>query len=112
MDSLDNWLYMKQKYTSLINKYYVKRNLGPSLETKTIKDGQLSIYDDLFKTSANTHGGLALVSSVAFQETRFQPNAIGLCGAYSIMQFMPNTGPSYGVYPDSLLMFKLMVEQK
>ena len=105
LDSLDNWLssYMKtKKYKSLVNKYYVKRNLGPSLETKKITDGQLSIYDDLFKISANTHGvDWLLVSSVAFQETRFQPNAIGLGGAYSIMQFMPNTGPSYGVYPDS-----------
>ncbi len=105
LDSLNNWLssYMKtKKYKSLVNKYYVKRNLVPPLETKKIKAGQLSIYDDLFKKSANTHGvDWLLVSSVAFQETRFEPNAIGLGGAYSIMQFMPNTGPSYGVYPDS-----------
>ena len=42
-----------------------------------------------------------MIAAVAFKESRFNPNARGFGGAYGMMQFMPNTGPHFGVYPES-----------
>ena len=55
-----------------------------------------------FKQAAKNSGwDWRHLSSVAYQESKFNPNALSFGGAYGMMQFMPNTGPSYGVFPDS-----------
>ena len=41
------------------------------------------------------------MAAIAYKESRFNPNARGFGGAYGLMQFMPNTGPHYGVFPDT-----------
>ena len=62
----------------------------------------LSEYDELFKASAlKRNWDWRFLASIAFQESRYDPNARGYGGAYGMMQFMPNTGPSFNVYPDS-----------
>ncbi len=63
---------------------------------------QLSEYDELFKASAlRRNWDWRFLASIAYQESRYNPNARGFGGAYGMMQFMPNTGPSFDVYPDS-----------
>ena len=63
---------------------------------------KLSAYDELFKASAlKRNWDWRFLASIAYQESRYDPNARGFGGAYGMMQFMPNTGPSFDVYPDS-----------
>lgn len=65
-----------------------------------IKRGQISPYDAIFKKEAAKFGwDWRFLAAVAFKESRFNPNARGFGGAYGLMQFMPNTGPKYGVVP-------------
>lgn len=104
---LDHWLekykhraafkYIKHKYFNLkpissgVNKHY-----------SSLKGGKISIYDDYFKeASAKTGWEWKLLASLCFQESRFNPNVVSFGGAYSMMQFMPEIGPLYGVFIDS-----------
>ena len=103
-DSLDCWLkdYVNSdRYKNLISLYY--RIPDTLFKNKNLKNiYQISEYDSLFKESGKNNGiDWILMSSIAYQETRFNPSAIGPGGSYSMMQFMPNTGPGYGVYEDS-----------
>lgn len=64
--------------------------------------GAISPFDALFKQAAQKYSwDWKLLAAVAFKESRFNPNACGFGGAYGMMQFMPITGPNFGVYPDS-----------
>jgi membrane-bound lytic murein transglycosylase F len=71
-------------------------------EVILIKRGQLSPFDAIFKKEAAKYGwDWRFIAAVTFKESRFNPNARGFGGAYGLMQFMPNTGPKYGVVPGS-----------
>jgi len=88
-------------YTELKKRYFDYLNNEPT-EFYVKKKGQFSPFDDVFKAEAKKYGwDWKIVASVAFKESRFNPNARGLGGAYGMMQFMPGTGPSFGVFPDS-----------
>jgi membrane-bound lytic murein transglycosylase F len=105
---LDNWLrvFMQKKTFKYLKKKYFEvstpKNTTVNYRTST-KDGSLSPFDDYFRKSAKKHGGIdwQLVAAIAYQESKFNPTIVGFGGAYGMMQFMPNTGPSYGVYPHS-----------
>jgi membrane-bound lytic murein transglycosylase F len=71
-------------------------------EIVLIKKGQMSPFDAIFKKVASEYGwDWRFLAAVAFKESHFNPNARGFGGAYGLMQFMPNTGPKYGVVPGS-----------
>jgi membrane-bound lytic murein transglycosylase F len=104
---LDNWLeafmrkpvfkYIKHKYFDV--SHYL---INSKIEKSNLKNGQLSPYDNLFKEACLKHNWeWTLLAAQCYQESKFNPNAISFGGAYSMMQFMPETGPYYGVYPDS-----------
>jgi membrane-bound lytic murein transglycosylase F len=66
------------------------------------KNGNLSPFDDLFKDAANKYSwDWKILVAISHKESRFNPNAIGLGGAFGLMQFMPLTGRIYGVGPSS-----------
>jgi len=104
---LDAWLTEfkgKSTYKYISRKYYEM----PHIARKSIKDNSsldgtnISPYDNSFKKAAEMSGwDWRLIASVAYQESKFNPNALSFGGAYGMMQFMPNTGPHYGVFPDS-----------
>lgn len=104
---LDKWLeeYMKKaSFRYLTNKYF-ELGYEASIQMKNNlinKRGILSPYDAIFKKEAKKYKyEWTLLASQAYQESQFDPNAVGFGGSYSMMQFMPNVGPNYGVYPDS-----------
>ena len=104
---MDEWLddfmkkpvyrYIKRKYFELGHVTHNYRKDNSSLDGTRI-----SPYDDIFRREAEKIGwDWRLMASIAYQESKFNPNALSFGGAYGMMQFMPNTGPTYGVYPDS-----------
>ncbi len=104
---IDRWLKQfmsKNIYRYLNVKYFERQNLPVKAEdlVVSIRNGHLSNYDALFKrTASKYHWDWMLLASVAYKESGFNPNAQGFGGAYGLMQFMPNIGPIYGVYPNS-----------
>ncbi len=104
---LDKWLttFLKSKTHQYIYRKYFDIGITiHKLEDPVfkLKRGQLSPFDEMFKAAAKGgEVGWQLLAAVAHQESRFNPNIEGFGGSYGMMQFMPNTGPKYGVYPDS-----------
>lgn len=104
---INNWLtkFLKSSTFSYIYKKYF--DVGTismnSQDTFVIpKGGKISPYDEIFKQAGAKYGtNWLLLAAVAYQESKFNPTAESFGGAYGMMQFMPNTGPHYGVYPDS-----------
>lgn len=104
---LDEWLkdiQSKAKYKFIYRKYFETPHLAKQqFGSYTKLDGhRISQFDDIFKRAGEMSGwDWRLIASVAYQESKFNPDIQGFGGAYGMMQFMPNTGPHYGVYPDS-----------
>ena len=89
--------YMKHKYFELAELTSKSQS-----EFSSLKGGQLSKYDLFFKAEAAKYGwDWQLIASVAYQESKFNPTITGFGGAYGMMQFMPEVGPKFGVYPNS-----------
>lgn len=102
----DKWLMQfmtKKTFKYLKTKYFDFRNFPvKASEGSSLSGGQLSAYDAAFKKAAAKYNfDWRLLASVAYHESKFNPNVRGFGGAYGMMQFMPNTGPKYGVYPSS-----------
>jgi soluble lytic murein transglycosylase-like protein len=60
------------------------------------------IVDAAIKEAMRQNVDPALVLSVIWQESRFNPHATSSCGARGLMQVMPDTGRGMGYSPDSL----------
>jgi membrane-bound lytic murein transglycosylase F len=104
---MDKWLnqFMAKKTFKFIkSKYFDSKNttLNSEIIKSNLKGGQLSAYDAIFKEVALKYNwDWRLLASVAYHESKFNPNVRGFGGAYGMLQFMPSTGPKYGVYPNS-----------
>ena len=104
---LDQWLsnYIeKPAFKYLKHKYFdLPQIASRSSDTfSSVKGGQLSKFDHLFKKTASKHGwDWRLLAAISYQESRFNPDANGMGGAYGLMQFMPEIGPVFNVYPSS-----------
>jgi membrane-bound lytic murein transglycosylase F len=104
---LDNWL---DKFTNtavykyIYHKYY---ELSPiSIHTpessKPTKKGDISAYDQYFRAAGLKNNiDWRWLAALSYQESKFNPDAVSFGGAYSMMQFMPEIGPIFGVHPDS-----------
>jgi len=106
-ERLDKWLdsfLTTDKHKYIYKKYYERKvpEMNPNNTFSSVGGKQLSIYDIFFRRAAEIHDiDWQLCAAVAYQESKFNPQAKGFGGAYGIMQFMPNTGPNYEVYPES-----------
>jgi len=92
-----------KKHKKLYTKYYrnsrsTNRNMQGFLAST---DGQISDYDDVIKTYAKElKWDWRLLSSLIYQESRFNNNVHSWAGAYGLMQLMPATAERFGI--DSL----------
>ncbi len=104
---LDEWLIKFKKkgvFAHIYRRYFETKHLGFDTQKSfvALNGSNISEFDALFKQAAGKSGwDWRLLSAVAYQESKFNPQAQSFGGAYGMMQFMPNTGPHYGVYPDS-----------
>jgi membrane-bound lytic murein transglycosylase F len=101
---LDSFLltYLESESYKLLKKRYFDYVSATPTEFFLTPKGAISPFDAIFKKAAQKYSlDWKLIAAVAFKESRFNPNARGFGGAYGMMQFMPNTGPRFGVYPAS-----------
>ncbi len=104
---LNQWLdsYMqKASFKYMKHKYFELAQLTSKSqeEFSTLKGGQLSRFDAIFKKEAAKYAwDWQLIAAIAYQESKFNPDIVGFGGAYGMMQFMPQVGPKFGVYPNS-----------
>ena len=104
---LDEWLigFMEKSTYKYIKKKYFespKFSQGNRKDYTSLNGKSISQFDKAFKAAGEKSGwDWRLLASISYQESKFNPTALSFGGAYGMMQFMPNTGPHYGVYPDS-----------
>lgn len=104
---LNQWLSefkTTPKFKYIYRKYFEKPQYTNSAfsDYSSLNGRSISKFDSYFKDAEKKTGiDWRLTAAVCYQETKFNPNLISFGGAYGIMQFMPSTGPTYGVYPDS-----------
>ncbi len=104
---LDKWLesfMRKTTFKYIKHKYYELAQVSSNTDKvlSSLKGGQISRYDVYFKKAAKKYGwDWRLLAALSYQESKFNPDVVSFGGAYSMMQFMPETGPIYGVYPSS-----------
>lgn len=104
---LDAWLIKFKKtptFSYLKHKYFYSSTYSNPSKSQfsSFSGNHISHYDRIVKRYSKKYGwDWRLVSAVIYQESKFNPNQQSWVGAYGLMQFMPSTGPSYGVYPYS-----------
>lgn len=88
----------KSSYQSAIKRYFELSKVSPTLiGMPKIANGQISPYDDLFKRYAGRLGwDWRLLASIAYQESRFQPQVVAWSGAEGLMGIMPATARGLG----------------
>ncbi len=90
-------------YKALTKRYFELGKQPFSAELSEVKNGHISPYDDLFRKYAKNIGwDWQLLASIAYQESRFNPNVVSWAGAEGLMGIMPNTAKALGVTPHEL----------
>lgn len=105
--ALNDWVDAndyKPVFTGLTKKYFELSKLpfdGEYVIPKNLPKGHISIYDELFKKhTEGTAFDWKLLASIAYQESRFQPNLTSWAGATGLMGLMPRTAVSLGISED------------
>lgn len=95
--------FFKKEYRGLIynmtyNKYFKDtRKIRKHAEFRSDRTGELSPYDALVRTHAETYGfDWRLIVAQMYQESRFDPGAKSWVGALGLMQVMPRTARQMG----------------
>lgn len=107
LNAINEWMVafkQTRQYTALYNKYY-ENPRSVSLAKSIMHSqggGHVSAYDHIFKRYADVNGwDWRLLASIAFQESRFDQDAVSWAGAFGVMQLMPETAEAYNVDQDS-----------
>lgn len=100
-DSINNWIenFKRTKQYAVLCKRYlsssshvIRNSFGKS------NRGSISEYDALIKKYCKPYNlDWRFVSSIIFQETKFNTDLVGMGGSFGIMQLMPETALNYGI---------------
>lgn len=100
-EAIDKWMEEKSniKAYKAITKRYFELSKNPIIiPMSEVKNGVISPYDHLFKKYASRIGwDWRLLASIAYQESRFDPQVVSWAGAEGLMGIMPNTAKALGV---------------
>ena len=100
---LDNWILefkKTKKYKYLYHKYFESSRIAARMndELHSIKGGKISKYDKIVKKiSSEYNWDWRLISSIIYNESRFNADAGSWAGAFGLMQIMPNTAKKFGI---------------
>ncbi len=100
---IDTWLEdfkSTRRYAVIYNKYFENQHSVSIVKSDyyALGSGKISKYDDVIKRESERIGwDWRLVSSMVYQESRFNPNAESWAGAFGLMQLMPGTASRFGV---------------
>jgi len=102
-EAINDWLEKKatkKNLATVFKKYFTeeKRDLGIiNYVMPKVLPGNISPYDSLFKLHAPQIGwDWRMLAALAYQESRFNPNAQSWSGASGLMQLMPQTAIRFG----------------
>jgi membrane-bound lytic murein transglycosylase F len=107
MNELNTWLQQFMKttaYKNLKKKYFTHSEHIARVKDSysSLGGGRISPYDEIIRREAEKIGwDWRLIASLIYQESRFQSEVESWQGTYGLMQFTPETGARFGVYPDS-----------
>jgi membrane-bound lytic murein transglycosylase F len=106
--AVNNWIdKMRERtdYYVIYNKYFknkklYKKRIKSEFHSETA--GKISKYDEIVKKYAGRLGwDWRLLSSIIYQESRFDPEARSWAGGRGLMQLMPSTAKELGVNDSS-----------
>lgn len=101
-DSIDSWMSHGrplENQAMLLKRYFEVSKGNFVTDDPAFVGGRISKYDELFKKYAATIGwDWRLLAAQSYTESKFKPNARSWAGARGLMQIMPGTGRSYGLY--------------
>ncbi|MBN1182253.1 MAG: transporter substrate-binding domain-containing protein [Bacteroidales bacterium] len=103
LEEINKWMSEfknSKKYAIIYNKYFKNTKSADIVNSDyyALNSGRISIYDETVKQYSEQIGwDWRLVSSVIYQESRFNPTARSWAGAYGLMQLMPATAKRFGV---------------
>jgi len=90
-----------QNYVFLYNKYFKNTHsaeLRKGSEFSSLGGNKISEYDDLIRAYSKELGwDWRLLTSMVYQESRFNPDAHSWMGACGLMQMIPSTAVKYGI---------------
>jgi membrane-bound lytic murein transglycosylase F len=87
------FVHLYNRYFNNPRNAYIARSPFSSLG-----GGKISVFDSYFRQHADIVGwDWRLIASVAFQESRFNPDAVSWAGARGIMQLMPATAEIFDI---------------
>jgi len=104
LSSLNNWILKMRRtdeYHYIYNKYFNNRKKYNDLKKSKYfsrETGRISPYDKIVKKYSSQIGwDWRLVSSIIYQESRFDINSKSWTGACGLMQLMPATARAMGI---------------
>lgn len=107
LDTLNAWLGDDKNWSTIREvqrKYFERQNLAvkANKEFSSLKDGQLTPYDDFLKEeSARMGWDWRLIAAIMYQESKFETWKVSWAGAFGLFGFMPGTAIKYGISPSS-----------
>lgn len=102
-EAINEWMQEfkgTSQFAGTYNKYYNNpRSVYIAKSSyNSLGGGNISVFDPYFKQYANVVGwDWRLIASVAYQESRFNHDAVSWAGAMGIMQLMPTTAETLEV---------------
>lgn len=107
LQAINEWMTeftQSREYAMLYRKYYENPRVVFRAKSTmhSLGGGRVSAYDQYFRQYAGLIGwDWRLLASLAFQESRFDHDAVSWAGAFGVMQLMPETAESLNIDPES-----------
>ena len=85
-------------YAASMKRYFEQSKAVAYSPILSLREGKISLYDDLFKKYAPQIGwDWRLLASLAYTESNFDTTAVSWAGARGLMQLMPRTARAMGM---------------